>query len=339
MGRIVYRVGIAGYGSVGAIRHRVIDTLYDFEVVAAADQKFVAPEERPQELLCFTSYEEMLECAGLHVLFVCLPNYLAAQATIDGLEKGVHVFCEKPPGRSVEDIARVQEVERSHPTAKLMYGFNHRYHDSVMKALDVTHNGELGQLMSMRGVYGKSKIIRFDSDWRTKRELAGGGILLDQGIHMVDMFRLFGGEYKDVHSFISNSFWEHDVEDNAFALLRAQNGVVAMLHSSATQWRHTFSLQMNFSRGAMNLAGILSSTRSYAPETIEIVEVDPAAQEEKVQTVIQYNEDHSWKREVEEFATNILEKKPVTKGTSDDAYKTMKWVFEIYRADSTWLCN
>ena len=149
-----------------------------------------------------------------------MPNYMAAKVTVAGLERGLHVFCEKPPGRDVSDIARVREVEAAHPGQKLMYGFNHRYHDSVRDAKRIIESGELGSVIDMRGVYGKSKMIRFDADWRTKRDLAGGGILLDQGIHMVDMMRLFAGEFTDVHSYVTNDYWNHDVVDNAYALMR-----------------------------------------------------------------------------------------------------------------------
>ena len=83
---------------------------------------------------------------------------------------------------------------------KLKYGFNHRYHDSVQEAVKLVQSGELGKLINLRGVYGKSKIISFDSDWRTQRSIAGGGILLDQGIHMVDLIRLFAGEFENIHS-------------------------------------------------------------------------------------------------------------------------------------------
>lgn len=129
------------------------------------------------------------------------------------------MFCEKPPGRTVDEVRQVIAVERRHPGLKLMYGFNHRYHDSVRDALEILRTGQLGRVIGMRGVYGKSKLVTFTQPlWRTKREIAGGGVLLDQGIHMVDLMRLFAGEFVDVHSFISNSRWGYDVEDNAYAL-------------------------------------------------------------------------------------------------------------------------
>ena len=119
-------------------------------------------------------------------------------------------------------------------------------------------------------MYGKSQIISFESDWRTKRRVAGGGILLDQGIHMVDLLRLFAGEFSEVKSFVDNNFWHHDVEDNAYALLRTQDGKVAFLHSSATQWEHRFHLDIALTQGAIELSGILSSSKSYGQETLTV---------------------------------------------------------------------
>ena len=78
----------------------------------------------------------------------------------------------------------------------------------------------MGKIINLRGVYGKSKVIPFSGGWRSKRELAGGGILLDQGIHMLDLMRLFCGEFVEVKSYVSNDYWKHDVEDNAYALLK-----------------------------------------------------------------------------------------------------------------------
>ena len=99
-------------------------------------------------------------------------------------------------------------------------------------------------MINARGVYGKSQLVTFgQSSWRTERELAGGGVLLDQGIHMVDLIRLFCGEFTEVYSFVSNDVWRHDVEDNAYALMRSDRNAIAMLHSSATQWRHRFNLE------------------------------------------------------------------------------------------------
>jgi len=331
------RVGIAGYGTVGRIRHRVGDAHPSFKVVGVCDERFGNDMEVLPEVDCFTSADILLE-QELDVLMVCLPNYLAPNVTIAGLEAGLHVFCEKPPGRNIDDILRVMECEKRHPGQKLMYGFNHRYHDSVRDALRIIQSGDIGTIINMRGVYGKSKIISFDSDWRTERELAGGGILLDQGIHMVDMMRLFVGDFEEVHSFISNSFWQHDVEDNAYALMRTGDGKVAMLHSSATQWRHRFQLDIALTRGAISLSGILSGTRSYAPETITVIYVDESEPGDTREQTTLYTTDNSWQDEIFDFAKAILSDSRIESGSSTEALKTIELVYRIYSADRHW-CN
>jgi predicted dehydrogenase len=330
------KVGIAGYGTVGRIRHRFADEHDAFTVVAVCDEAFAGDAPQPEGVRAYSDYVQLL-AEDLDVLFVCLPNYLAPEVTIAGLEKGLHVFCEKPPGRDLADIARVRECEQRHPGQRLMYGFNHRYHETVREALRIIRSGELGDIIDMRGVYGKSAIIRFDSAWRTKRELAGGGILLDQGIHMVDMMRLFAGqEFTDVRSFVTNDYWRHDVEDNAYAIMRTAGGVVAMLQSSATQWRHRFELAITLTGGAIVLAGILTSTKSYGAETITVVHAGDNDAGDPREQMTRYNEDHSWPAEIAAFASAIAENREVTEGSSEEALKTMELVYRIYCADSDW---
>jgi predicted dehydrogenase len=331
------RVGIAGFGVVGKRRRDCVDRHPNLRVVAVCDRTFDGEGSLADGIRYYRNYRRLLT-EGLDVLIVCLTNDIAAEVTIAGLESGLHVFCEKPPGRSVEDIIRVIDYERRSPTLKLMYGFNHRYHESVQDALTILRSGELGRVINMRGMYGKAKLVTFNQpDWRAKREIAGGGVLLDQGIHMVDLMRLFGGEFKEIHSFVSNGHWGYDVEDNAYALMRTADGIVGMLNSSATQWRHRFHLDINLQRGSLILGGILSGTKSYGAETLTVVRADPDNdQGDPKEQVTRYNHDPSWDAEISEFTQSILSNQPVQNGTSREALRTMKLVFRIYYADSTW---
>lgn len=329
------KVGIAGYGVVGKRRRRFIDDHPVFKTVAVCDRSFAGDGAFEDGVRHYTTFPRLLE-EDLDVLFVSLTNDIAPDATIAGLERSLHVFCEKPPGRSIDDIVKVIRVQRQHPRSKLKYGFNHRYHDSVREALRIVRSGELGRVINLRGIYGKSQMMSFDSDWRTKRALAGGGILLDQGIHMVDMMRLFAGEFSEVHSFVSNSHWHHDVEDNAYALMRTPDGVVAMLHSSATQWRHRFHLEISLSGGTIILSGILSGTKSYGAETITVAFANEADGGDPREVTTRYNHDPSWRDEIAEFADSIVNDAPVTSGSSEDALRSMHLVYRIYCADPAW---
>jgi predicted dehydrogenase len=331
------RVGIAGLGVLGSRRKERIDRHPSMRVVAVCDRDFDGEGVRDDGIRYYQNYERLLT-EELDVLFVCLTNDVAAEATIAGLEAGLHVFCEKPPGCNVDEVVRVIASERRHPGLKLMYGFNHRYHESVQDALRIYRSGQLGRVINMRGVYGKAKLATFSQpDWRTKRSIAGGGVLLDQGIHIVDLMSLFGGDFQEVHSFISNRHWGYDVEDNAYALMRTNDGVVGMLHSSATQWRHRFNLDINLERGSLILAGILSGSKSYGAETLTVVQANPDVDKgDPKEEVTQYTNDPSWDHEIFTFAAAILNDAPIENGTSADALRTMQLVFKIYYADTTW---
>jgi predicted dehydrogenase len=332
-----FRVGIAGFGVVGQRRKDCIDRHPFLELVAISDQNCEYLNKQASSIMTFSSFDEMLDM-NLDILFVCLPNNLAPIATISALEAGMHVFCEKPPGRSVQDIEAVIECELKHQSQKLMYGFNHRYHESVQDALKIVNDGMLGNVINLRGVYGKAKLVTFNqSDWRTRHEIAGGGVLLDQGIHMVDLMRLFAGEFVEVHSFISNKYWKYDVEDNAYAIMRTSDGKVAMLNSSATQWKHRFNLEITLERGSLTLGGILSGTKSYGSETLTVVTASPDTDGgDPRETITKYNHDISWDEEIVAFVQSIVEEKPIISGNSRDALSTMKLVSSIYKADTSW---
>ena len=330
------KIGIAGYGVVGKRRRAVIDAHPSLDVVAVSDRTLDGDGVFDDGVRYYNDYKSLLN-QDLDVLFVSLSNDINAAATIGGLERGMHVFCEKPPGRDVADIVRVIACEKKHPDLKLKYGFNHRYHDSVREALEILKSGELGDVINLRGVYGKSQLITFDqTSWRTQRALAGGGVLLDQGIHIVDLLRLFAGEFSDVHSFISNSVWNHEVEDNAYALMRTADGKVAMLHSSASQWRHRFGLEITLTKGALTLAGILSESKSYGDETLTIARTTGDDRGYPEEDIRHYDQDLSWADEVAEFADAVLKDTLIRNGSSVDALNTMTLVYKIYCADAKW---
>jgi predicted dehydrogenase len=230
-------------------------------LVAVCDREFESAGKFDDGLHFYNHYKDLLS-HGIDALFVCLTNDVAAKVTIAGLNAGIHVFCEKPPGQNLEQVSEVIKTEKKHTGLKLKYGFNHRYHESVKDAYKIINNGELGDIVDLNAVYGKSKVVTAtgpNADWRSRREIAGGGILLDQGIHMVDLIRYFSGDFKEVHSFISNNYWNYDVEDNTYAIMRTADGKVALLHSSATQWRHDFRLHITLQKGSI-IAYVLSST-------------------------------------------------------------------------------
>ena len=153
---------------------------------------------------------------------------------------------------------------------------------------------------------------------------------------MVDLMRLFGGEYEQIHSVVSNKYWNYEVEDNAYALMKSERGVIAMLHSSATQWRHRFRLDVGLTQGSLSLTGILSGSKSYGEEEITVAYRNAKDKGIPKEQTTRYNEDNSWSEEINEFYRAIVEGKAIEHGSVDDAFRTMELVFRIYGADEQW---
>ena len=273
----------------------------------------------------------------MDTVFVCTPNRFTKEYVIRSLDAGKHVFAEKPPGVSSREVLEMIDAEKRNPSKKLMFGFNHRYHESVMEAKRQIDSGEFGDILWMRGRYGKRVDESFYDEWRASRDLAGGGILMDQGIHMLDLLMYFAGGFDEVKSFCSNFYWKLDVEDNVFAMLRNnRNNVVASLHSTMTQWRHLFALEIFLERGYMVINGLITSSMSYAdPAGEEVLTVatnrtpPPQARHASEERFV-YSEDGSWQSELTDFFTAIETVGPVINGTTADSLELMRMIERIY---------
>ena len=256
----------------------------------------------------------------------------------------------------VKSLEKVIEVEKLHPKQKLKYGFNHRYHDSIIQAKKLIDSKKFGKIINLRGIYGKSTVIPFTGNWRSNKEEAGGGILLDQGIHLLDMVLFFCNQFNEIHSFVSNNFWSHEVEDNAYVLMRDNTGIVAMITHLQLNGDTNLDWKLLL-KGFGRDVGILSGTKSYGEEKLSIYTKKPT-NENKLRSRIFSNygarskysglvnsfkeetmtflNDNSWKKEIDEFADLIVNNKPVKNGNSKQALEVMKLVYKIYSADRRW---
>ena len=333
------RVGIAGYGVVGKTRHKSLELNTSYKVTAISESSVEARKSIPKGIDVFNDYKSLIADAKIDIVFISLPNQFAAEASYLSLQKGLHVFCEKPPARTHAELLAVKEQSLKSPNLKLMYGFNHRFHLSVEEAKSIIDSNSLGRIINMKGVYGKSQMISFNqTDWRTSREAAGGGILLDQGIHMLDLIRYLSGEsFTQVFSFIDNAFWNFDVEDNAYVLMKSPKGVVAQLHSSATQWRHVFNLEITLEKGSLILEGLLTGSKSYGDEVLIVISSDPLIDKGTPRELTsKYNEDVSWDNEIKYFSNSLENNTSIERGNIDDALETMLLIETIYQADPIW---
>lgn len=325
-------IGIVGYGKMGKLRHRILEELGGHQVIHVCD-----PIPPSGNFRITTNPEDVIRDSEVDAVFICTPNNLISDLTIRSLDAGKHVFAEKPPGVSSRDVLDMIAAEKRNPGMKLKFGFNHRYHESVQEAKRRLDTGNYGKILWMRGRYGKSVDESFYNEWRASREKAGGGILMDQGIHMLDLLMYFSGGFDQVKSFCSNLYWKLGVEDNVFALLRnTENNIVASLHSTMTQWRHLFALEIFMERGYMVINGLITSSMSYTTAagdevlTIATNRTPPPQARHSSEKRYVYKDDHSWNKEMADFFKAIETDEPIHLGNSLDSLELMRMIELIY---------
>jgi len=318
---------------MGQIRRRNILDHPDLELAAVCDPAR-AEELASLGVPVYERWQDLIS-SDIDVVFVCPPNAIIPDAAVYALENGRHVFCEKPPGRSLADVQRIRRAEAANPGLTLLFGFNHRHHPGITDAKALIDSGSLGKVLTLRGVYGKGGGYDYHTSWRNDPAVGGGGILLDQGIHMLDLFRHFVGDFEEVIGMRSVTCFEVPVEDNAVVILRTAAGQLAQLHSSATSWKHTFRLEIGCSKGYVVISGLLSKTGSYGRETLLVGRrpkpTERAALGNPREETTYYDVDPSWDIEVAHFVECIRQEKPVEQGNSLDALRVMEIVDRVYQ--------
>jgi len=328
---------IFGFGYMGKIRYQVLrqDERVEAIWIVDPDQARVARDLQGMAAQRTTLVPgDAVPWGQVDAVFICTPNHVTAELCVAALQRCGNVFCEKPPGRNWDDFCRIAEAAAAAPRAQLVFGFNHRLHPAVQAAKALIGQGGLGEILYLKGTYGKSGGIRYRDNWRNNREVSGGGILLDQGIHMLDLLQFFGGSLTVVEAVLADTFWGCGVEDNAFVLLRSEQGAPVFLHSSATLWKHTFRLEVGCRDGYLVATGLLSKTGSYGREQLVIgkrqFEDEALALGNPREEIIHFDRDDSWEREVNEFLAAIAERRPATHGTLEEARRAMQMIRDVY---------
>ena len=330
------RTAILGMGRMGKIRYDSLIKHGSFEIVGLCDTSLdnMNGYNEPK----YESWQECIDQAAPAAVFVCTYNAFISDIVCYALEHGIHVFAEKPPGRNLSDTLRMKDaLEKNNENKNLVlkFGFNHRFHNSVMEAKALIDSGLIGDIVCARGVYGKAGNPTFATDWRNDLEISGGGILLDQGIHMIDLLYYFMGEFTSVQSAIHHLVWkEMKTEDSAFAIMETAKGQVASLHSSAVQWKHKFNLDIICTNGYVTLDGFITSTKSYGEETLSYYRKDLGGRTGKLgkplEHVLCFDVDESWDFELMDFYNALVCEKKLEQGTVEQATYVMGLIEKIY---------
>ena len=330
------RVGIVGLGKVGRIRAVELAKIPNVSLAGYFDP-FV-PEETNFFEKRFSSAEALIKSGDIDAVMISTPNNLTASLVADSLSSGKHVFAEKPPARNLLEFAKIADARDRALDKTLMFGFNHRHKSSVRKVAQIIASGELGDLRWIRCRYGKEPVPQGDEgrNWRDVPEVAGGGILLDQGIHGLDLILKFMGMPTEVQAIISAEKETNPLmETNAFLQLRNRDtSVSASLHSTSLQWRYIFSLELSLSRGSIVLNGLKTPSGSYGEEKLTVHTLHDSGTRKTDEFPSLH--DDSWETETWNFIDCVVNGQQPLDGSFDDAKTIVEVLEKAYASDTTW---
>ena len=324
------RIGIVGAGLIGRKRAEAIASLstdLKVDLVSDIDAEKAAELSRFCGAASCVDWRELTRRDDIDGVIVATPNKFIREIAISALEHGKHVLCEKPLGRNAGEAEAIWSKAKERGLI-LKTGFNHRFHPAVRTAKKIVVDGGIGKIYLMRAVYGHGGRPGYEREWRASRDLCGGGELLDQGVHVIDLFRWFLGEFDEVFGKVETFYWDMEVEDNAFAILRTRSAQVATMHTSWTQWKNKFLLEIIGEKGYLVVDGLGGS---YGTERLVIGKrkVSGGAPDEEI---IEFpGPDISWREELKEFASAIMEnREPI--GSGYDGLMANRLVGAVYES-------
>ncbi len=319
-------VVIIGCGLIG---HKRAKALLNTNLVGCADVVIQKAENFSRsfgDIPYFTNFKELLDIVDPDIVIVCTPHNQLPEIIKYAVKKGKHVLVEKPAARFSEELDEIENLAIKN-NCKVRIGFNHRYHRSFRKANDIIKTGGLGELYFIRARYGHGGRIGYNKEWRANPEISGGGELIDQGSHLIDLSRMFLGNFSKVEGFATNYFWDMPVDDNAFLTLSTQKGQTAFLQVSCTEWKNMFSFEIYGKLGKIDVSGLGGS---YGVEKLTFYKMAPEMGPPET-TIWEYPmSDDSWEFEFKEFLNDIKFNIPSEPGLQD-AIENLRIINKIYK--------
>ena len=319
------RVAIVGCGLIGRKR---AGALAGCQLAVCCDTVRDRAETlaRTAGAVALADWHEAVTRADVDIVLVSTTHDMLAPIACAAAAAGKHVLIEKPGARRASELDPVCAAARR-TGARVRVGFNHRYHRAFRKAREVFESGALGPMMFVRARYGHGGRPGYDKEWRAVRELSGGGELVDQGIHLIDLARWFLGDFADVQGQVATYFWDMPVEDNAFLLLRTAGGQIASLHASWTECKNTFSFEIYGRTGKLEITGLGGS---YGTERVTFYQMSAEMGPPATTTWEYPMADNSWETEFAEFLEDIRLGREPSPGLAD-AQAALRVVERVYQ--------
>ncbi len=322
----IYKVIIIGCGLIGQKR---ADSLYRASLVGCCDINEKTAKDfsiKNGNIPFYSNYDRLIMDLEFDLAIISATHNALPELIRKTLKINKHILVEKPAGIFFKDLEVLQEMAKKN-NCIVHIGFNHRYHRAIRKAKEIIDSGSIGELMFLRSRYGHGGRLGYDNEWRANPELSGGGELIDQGSHLIDLSRYFLGDFNKVHGYAKTYFWKMPVDDNAFMILENDKGNIAHLQVSCTEWKNMFSLEIYAKNGKIDINGLGGS---YGTEKITYYKMLPEMGPPETYSWEYPMKDDSWNYEFKTFL-NKIEMNLDSSPNLIDAIENLKIINKIYK--------
>jgi len=321
-------VGIIGCGKIGQKR---AESLGDNTLKAVADIHLQSAYDlamKYEGVKVFSDYKELLKIPEIDIVIVSTVNNMLAPIASDAMRAKKHVLIEKPGAIHHSELdVLILLAEKYNVQVKV--GYNLRYHPAINKAIFICREGDIGELMFLTIHYGHGGRLGYNKEWRSNKEISGGGELEDQGVHCIDLAQCILGDLSLISGKIKTYFWDMKVEDNAFLILENEKGNIAQIQVSCTEWRNTFSLEIYGKTGKLKVEGLGGS---YGTEKLTLYKMLPEMGIPQITTFEYAQPDNSFEKEFIQFV-NFIWFKEEPWSNLKESQKILKIVDEVYECN------
>lgn len=322
-------VAIIGAGLIG--KKRALALFKGAHLKTICDINKTSGEKFAKEFNCGfeRKWQKVIDDQDIQAVFICTTNNYLSRVAQQAIKNNKHVLIEKPGGINIKELQEIYRIYKKNPVV-VMYGYNHRYHPSIQKAKQIIDSQKYGRILFIRARYGHGGRLGYEKEWRFQKGVSGGGELIDQGCHLIDLVNFFCGEMNQSTGFVTNLFWKTNLEDAAFFQLRNKKNQIADLSVTCVEWKNIFSFEIMLQKAKIQIDGL---GKSYGREKLTLYKMKSDMRPPDIEELLFDESDVSWENENRIFFERIRQK--IYNDTSiKDALYVLSIVEKLYRENS-----
>lgn len=319
------KVAIIGAGLIGMKRAMSLPDGVELEVVCNRSSE--KGQQMSEKFGCRyeSDWKKVVKDQLINAVFIATSHDSLTQIAVEAIKNGKHVFIEKPGARNYKEFEKIIKAYKKNPVV-VMFGYNHRFHPSFQKAKEIIYSKKYGKVMFIRARYGHGARLGYEKEWRFQKKISGGGELIDQGPHLIDLVNYLVGPMDKVVGFTPTLFWKTKSDDSAFFIMKNKKNQFAQLSVTCVEWKNIFSFEIMLQTAKIQIDGL---GRSYGKEKLTLYKMKPEMGPPDVEEFSFPDEDLSWKKENELFFRRI-KKHDYSPTSINDAYYVLRIIDKIY---------